>query len=217
MKQECAWDNIKHDLRNILVSNKIAMTVNELTYKFKKMTGKPIPFELLGYPDIECFLMDLPDVLNTIWFQGELRLQCKRDPTDIHVEALVNVVKNGKVPNFGGFGKNIPIENQIEIFIPREWQNKIENIIKSIAETGCSISKLESVLIEQCVEIPNERITLVGALRRCWNLKVNVEKTIVYIRYRADVLKIYIDKLLNNFPDGILLDQFEKTFQVLFI
>ncbi|KAF1740424.1 hypothetical protein MXB_2492, partial [Myxobolus squamalis] len=56
--------------------------------------------------------MDLPDVFDTIWHNGELRLMCKRNPKDITVEALAHVVKSGKLSKNYGIGPNISLENQ---------------------------------------------------------------------------------------------------------
>lgn len=203
-------EEVKHDIRNVLVSCKVPLTIKELSEQYKYLTGRPIEFAAFGYPDLECFIMDMPDVLDTVWAEGEVRLVCKRDLTDVTIEALINVLRHSK--SSGGFvGSSKPKDNP-EIFIPRLWQDTVENIIKT-NNNSMQIAALEKEIERMQLRLSEKRFKLCGVLKRCFNFIVSEDKTIVSIRNERDILIELVQKILEDNSQGIDLDKLEIILQ----
>ncbi|KII66484.1 hypothetical protein RF11_15943 [Thelohanellus kitauei] len=196
---------IKNEIRSVLVSCRVPLSIKELIQQYKHLTGKALQCRELGYNDIECLIMDIPDVIDTVWSNGELKLICKRDKSDVAVEALINVLKHSKKSRTGHhISSNRSL--QLDLFINRQWQDYVCRILEEKGKI--SIDKLSEELGALKIENPEKRLTLAGALKRSWNFQVDSENSTVELKFDHDILLKIILKILDLHPEGIRLEEF---------
>lgn len=59
---------LKIDLRGLVISYKLQMTIGRLEKDYIKMSGKPIPFTEQGFNSLENFLKSMTDTLQVFFF-----------------------------------------------------------------------------------------------------------------------------------------------------
>ncbi|XP_041368343.1 tudor domain-containing protein 5-like [Gigantopelta aegis] len=76
-------------IRALLLSSPVGLTLGELKKDYETFIGTPLPFRKLGYNTAEDFVKDIPETISISWKNGMLVLQTPSDSTTKHIERLV--------------------------------------------------------------------------------------------------------------------------------
>ena len=82
-------DEVKKQIRALLLSSPVGLTLDELKRDYETFIGSPLPYRKLGYNTAEDFIRDVPETISLSHKNGMLVLRTPSDSTTEHIERLV--------------------------------------------------------------------------------------------------------------------------------
>ena len=99
-------ESVKKEIRSLLLSAPVGLTVRELTNDFSEFLGKPLPWRQLNYNNAEEFLHDMPDTVEISWNGSTMVLKGVSDKSTAHIKKLVSNQKVDTKKKWGALGRN---------------------------------------------------------------------------------------------------------------
>lgn len=82
-------EEAKKEIRSLLLSAPLGLTVVELKRDFAEFIGHPLPWKELGYSSAEDFVQDIPDTVKITWSNTGMVLTGVANSSTKHIEKLV--------------------------------------------------------------------------------------------------------------------------------
>ncbi|XP_062610379.1 tudor domain-containing protein 5-like [Saccostrea cucullata] len=86
-------EDVKKNLRSLLLSAPAALTIDELKRDYHDFIMEPIPYRALGYVNLEDLLKDMSDALHITWKKGVMCVAGIADSNTAHIQKLVSKQK----------------------------------------------------------------------------------------------------------------------------
>lgn len=152
-------EEVKKNIRSVLLSAPVGLTLEELRNDYIDFIGSPMPFRQFGYNSEDYFLRDIPDVVVMKWVNGKLVLKAACDETTKHIAKLVSkqrIDKNkwsattstsqkgrrGRVRSTGRGNWNGPRPPAFSLSVPFFLRNKIKQFLTTF-ESGVPLNCFE--------------------------------------------------------------------------
>ncbi|GFR62434.1 tudor domain-containing protein 5 [Elysia marginata] len=86
-------EEAKKEIRSLLLSAPLGLTIIELKRDFAEFIGHPLPWKELGYSSAEDFVQDIPDTVKITWSNTGMVLTGVANSSTKHIEKLVQSQK----------------------------------------------------------------------------------------------------------------------------
>ncbi|KAH0955716.1 hypothetical protein HN011_002636 [Eciton burchellii] len=112
-------EEVVRNLRSCLISSKGGIRLDNLQADYRMVAGEPLPFKQFGYPSVEVFIHNIPDVTVTKK-NGELYVEAVPSESTAHLTKLVSRQKTRrKIPQ----SKKIPSRYSTRGPLPGSFKN----------------------------------------------------------------------------------------------
>uniref|UniRef100_A0A2M3Z7W9 HTH OST-type domain-containing protein n=1 Tax=Anopheles braziliensis TaxID=58242 RepID=A0A2M3Z7W9_9DIPT len=117
-------DQLKSQIRGVLISNRKQMTVQNLISDYKLLEGEDIPYKQFGFKTLDDLLGAMPDVLQVQGYGRQATIQPVITQTTQHMKELVEKSKNSPSGHYNWNKQNIPARRN---FADHHWPSAKNN------------------------------------------------------------------------------------------
>ncbi|RUS70498.1 hypothetical protein EGW08_021738, partial [Elysia chlorotica] len=102
-------EEAKKEIRSLLLSAPLGLTITELKRDFAEFIGHPLPWKDLGYSSPEDFVQSIPDTVKVTWSNTGMVLTGVANSSTKHIEKMVQCQKvDSKVKKKPHRSQNLP-------------------------------------------------------------------------------------------------------------